>query len=330
MKTKKYITSILFIVAALVIINLLASGTEDTFKNIKFYFIYSGGFMLFNSLYYYGIGKVLSWDKNPERTLIISILGSIPVNALIYFVLNYLLNLIIFHNSFDKFLQRQRVPEYIGVILFSLLISLLIMTRYFFRTIREEKLRADQLKIKNEQIKYESLKAQLDPHFLFNNLNVLISLIDENPQEAEDFTIKLSDIYRYVLEQKDQKLVLLSDELSFAKKYLALLKVRFEDDLTYSLPKTTPNEAKLPPLSLQILLENAIKHNAISSATKLHISIDVDNNVLIVSNNKNPKQNVEGYQIGLKNIAERYRLLSDKQAEIIEQANIFTVKLPLL
>ncbi len=331
MNPKKYISTIFFIVLALIAINLLMSDAQSTFGNVKYYIVYSVGFMTFNSLYYYGIGKVLSWDKYPQKTLIISILGSIPVNALIYFVLNYILNLIVWKASFSKFVAAQNMSEYIVVVLFSLVISLLIMIRYFFKTIQEERMRADQLTIRNEQVKFESLKAQLDPHFLFNNLNVLTSLIGENPQEAEDFTIKLADIYRYVLDQKEQKLVLLADELNFAKKYLTLLKVRFEDDLQYSLPVNIPNDAKIPPLSLQILLENAIKHNAISTTHQLHINIDINQSFLVVSNNKNSKNITENsYKIGLENIKQRYNLLTEKQVEIIDNNQIFEVKLPLL
>jgi len=331
MKPKKYILTIFFIVLALIAINLLTSSVQDTFGNIKYYIVYSAGFMVFNSLYYYGIGRVLSWDKHPERTLTISILGSIPVNALIYFVLNYILSVLMNHYTVNQFLKYQNVSEYIVVILFSLVISLLIMIRYFFRTIRKEKMRANQLKIKNEQIKFESLKAQLDPHFLFNNLNVLTSLIGENPTEAENFTIKLSDIYRYVLDQKEQKLVSLNDELNFASKYLELLKVRFEDNLQYTLPKNIPSDAKIPPLTLQILLENAIKHNAISATNKLQITIDIDNSLLIVSNNKNIKNTqIEGYKIGLQNIKQRYSLLSKKQVKIIDNEDLFEVILPIL
>jgi len=331
MNPKKYISTIFFIVLALIAINLLMSDAQSTFGNVKYYIVYSVGFMTFNSLYYYGIGKVLSWDKHPERTLTISILGSIPVNALIYFVLNYILNVLMNHYTFDQFLKYQNIPEYVVVILFSLVISLLIMIRYFFKTIQEEKMRADQLMIKNEQVKFESLKAQLDPHFLFNNLNVLTSLIGENPQEAEYFTIKLADIYRYVLDQKEQKLVLLNDELHFAEKYLALLKVRFEDDLQYTLPKNIPSDAKIPPLTLQILLENAIKHNAISATNKLQITIDVKDGLLIVSNNKNQKITpAEGYKIGLQNIAQRYALLTDRPIQIVDNESVFEVKLPVL
>jgi len=331
MKTRKYIFIVLLTVLALVLINFLVAGSQDIWQNMKYYLYYSAGFTLLNTWYYYLIGKYLSWDKNPQKTLLISILGSIPVNALIYFGLRYLLNVLVFHKTFDSFLQQQRIGEYIVVVLFSLVVSLLIMIQYFFKTIQQEKMRAGALKIKNEQIKFESLKNQLDPHFLFNNLNVLTSLITENPQEAEDFALKLADIYRYVLEQKDRKLVPLQDELDFAAKYLGLLKVRYEEDLQYSLPDDVPAGAKIPPLSLQILLENAIKHNTISATNKLRIKIEIADAYLVVSNNKNRKNKTSGgFQIGLQNIRQRYALLSKLPVEITDNDKFFEVKIALL
>ncbi len=331
MKTRKFILTVILVALVVALINTIVSGIDNTTNNLKYYFIYAAAFTLFNNLYYMFISKILSWHKNPEKTLIISILGSIPVNMLIYFGLNFFFRVIVFHQDFDTFIKNEDTGGYVVIVMFSLIISLLIIIGYFFKKIRTDELHSEQLKTKNEQIKFESLKTQLDPHFLFNNLNVLTALISESPERAENFSIKLSKIYRYVLEQKDSKLVPVQDELKFAEDYLELLKMRFEDNLNYDISINDISDARIPPLSLQILLENATKHNAISKQQKLKIHIWKDTENLIVSNNKNPKKvKQETTKIGLENIKNRYKLLSNQNIKIVDDDNRFIVKLPLL
>ena len=329
MKTKKILTTTLLAAALIFIINLIAGASYAIWQNLPYFLIYSLVFSIGNMLYFNLIGKYLNWNKNPEKTLIISILGVIPVNALIYFTLNLFLRVFIFRQNIQDFIRHINPLEYTMVVLFALVISLFIITKYSFKKIRESQLKAEQLKTQNERIKFESLKAQLDPHFLFNNLNVLTSLIGENPEKAEEFTLKLSDIYQYVLAQKDKNLVPLKDEITFAKNYLDLLKMRFEDGLNYSLPDTIP-EGKIPPLSLQLLLENAIKHNKILTQNPLNIHIETQPDKLIVWNNFQPKQPAGIKGIGLKNIQKRYDILSGKQVNISQDQRIFKVELPIL
>jgi hypothetical protein len=163
-------------------------------------------------------------------------------------------------------------------------------------------------------------------------LNVLTSLIEENPKLAEEFTTKLSKTYRYVLEQKEKTLVPLQEELEFAKSYMQLLKMRFEDSLQFELPDHISNpNYKVIPLSLQLLLENVVKHNAISSDKPLRILIEERNGMLVISNNYNKKSTLEkGTGIGLSNIVSRYKLLTNKQVLITKSDVDFSVSLPLL
>src|SRR5690606_4484791 len=122
------------------------------------------------------------------------------------------------------------------------------------------------------------------------SLNVLTSLIDEQPHVAQRFTNSLSKIYRYVLEQKNKELVSVEEELDFAREYMDLLKIRFENSITYSMPERVSNtEAKVVPLSLQLLLENTIKHNVVSENRPLHIKIYEEGNYLVVENNLQKK-----------------------------------------
>jgi len=179
---------------------------------------------------------------------------------------------------------------------------------------------------------FDALKNQLDPHFLFNSLNVLTSLIDEDPDNAQRFTTSLSKVYRYVLEQKNKELVTVEDELNFARTYMSLLKMRFEDSIIFDIPKQVSNpEAKVVPLSLQLLLENAVKHNTVAENKPLHIRIYEQDANLVVENNLQPKQVVKKSSgVGLANITQRYALLTKREMTIQETPQRFSVSIPML
>jgi hypothetical protein len=180
--------------------------------------------------------------------------------------------------------------------------------------------------------KFETLKNQIDPHFLFNSLNVLSSLIEENPDNAQRFTTSLSKIYRYVLEQKDKELVSVAEELSFAKTYMNLLKMRFENSLFYELPTENINpDAKVVPLSLQLLLENTVKHNVVSEQKPLHIQIFVEGDYLAIQNDFQKKEVLQSRQgVGLQNIVDRYSIITNRNVLIEQTEKTFTVRIPIL
>lgn len=185
----------------------------------------------------------------------------------------------------------------------------------------------------NVSAQYESLKNQLDPHFLFNSLNVLSSLIEENQEKAVLFTYSLSKTYRYILDQKDKDLVPLEQELEFAKTYIELLQMRFEDSLIFEIPEVIDQQgAKVVPLSLQLLLENAIKHNKATEQQPIVIRIEEHSNgYLVVENNLNKKKILEQRQgIGLSNITKRYSFLTSKPVKIEQDQHSFKVSIPIL
>lgn len=197
---------------------------------------------------------------------------------------------------------------------------------------RKSAIEAEQLRSEKFASQYQSLKDQLNPHFLFNSLNVLSNLVYEDADKSAAFIQKLSKIYRYVLDVQQEELVSLSKELDFAKNYLELQKIRFEENLIYSIQVESEKGLFLPPLSLQLLLENAIKHNEASQDHPLFIHILQKGKELWISNSFQPKStpmdNSPG--IGLNNISMRYTLLSDRQIEVAQDENEFLVRLPLL
>ena len=239
----------------------------------------------------------------------------------------------IYNKSIDYFLNDPGAKNYyvFGLVL-TLIISLIFHAIYFYKALTEKRVKEQQIVAKTETAKYESLKSQIDPHFLFNSLNVLTSLIGENPKQAEKFTTKLSKVYRYVLEQKNKDLIDLQEELLFAKTYMELLKMRFEDAVTFEIEELPLNsEYKIIPLSLQLLLENTIKHNIVSEENPLKVIIKLEKDYLVIENNYNPKTILEkGTKVGLKNIIDRYKLITLKKVMVAQNAKIFMVKLPLL
>lgn len=217
----------------------------------------------------------------------------------------------------------------------ALLISAFLHARSFMselnKTSRKEVVE-QKLIAKSANAQFESLKNQLDPHFLFNSLNVLSSLIDENPRQAQKFTASMSKIYRYVLEQKDKELVTIEDEIEFAKTYCDLLKTRFEDSVNFIFDiKDEDLRRFVVPLSLQLLLENCIKHNLATSSKPLLIKIFTEGDTLCIENNLQVREQMkESAGIGLANIVQRYSLLTRKNVFIEKSEDYFKVKLPVL
>jgi two-component system, LytTR family, sensor kinase len=189
-------------------------------------------------------------------------------------------------------------------------------------------------KLKRESLKAElnALKTQVNPHFLFNNLNTLSSVIPEDPKLAVDFVQQLSKLYRHILEVKDEQTILLKDELDVLKAYAFLLQTRFGNNLDVAINVSDENlKKKIVPLSLQLLMENAIKHNIVSSDKPLKIEVAVQNERLVVSNNLQKKNQMnESTGIGLDNIRNRYILLGNGQVEVTENGSSFTVAIPLI
>ena len=211
-------------------------------------------------------------------------------------------------------------------------VILFIFGYHFFRRWNEQKLLAAELEKEKALVQYDNLKNQLNPHFLFNTLSSLNSLIFENPQLASEFLQQLSKVYRYVLENKEKNLVPLETEIKFVKHYIQLLKARFEEgmDVNFDIPEVELSKG-IAPVTLQILIENAMKHNATQKSTPLVIHISCSDNLLRVQNNVQKKPVIEGSNgQGLENLKNLYRYLSDKPVTVEEKENMFIVTIPML
>lgn len=195
----------------------------------------------------------------------------------------------------------------------------------------EAELKTKELELENSEAQKKLLIQQLQPHFLFNSLSVLKSLIKENANQAEDYTLKLSDFLRYSIESHKSELVSLAEELKFVNDYIELQKVRFDYSFTYEV--NIPDNVwsmKVPVFAIQTLVENAFKHNYFTQKRPLTIRIDYLNKKLTIWNNKVSIKVAEKTSTGLSNLNKRYELITEKQIEINETESSFSVTLPLI
>ena len=275
------------------------------------------------------------WVTQTNTRVWAGIIATVCYTVPVILIIHYILYVKIFGNSFESLFSERMIWNHLFWMIFTFAISAFLHARGFMiewkNSVKQESTK-QEIVAKTETAKFESLKNQLDPHFLFNSLNVLTSLIGENPTQAERFTTKLSKVYRYVLEQRNKDLVPIAEELKFAKTYMELLGMRFEDAVKFNIPDSISNDAlKIVPLSLQLLLENAVKHNVVSSSKPLTINIYEEGNYLIIENNINPKEAIgKSTKVGLQNIADRYGLITDKGVKIANNNKTFKVSLPLL
>lgn len=257
---------------------------------------------------------------------------SVMASLVTVFFLRFFLIVTWYGQTAENFLNSERIEKYYIALIISFIASAGYYAIVYWKQKQESKVNESRLIAGTASAQFDALKNQLDPHFLFNSLNVLASLIEEDPVKAQKFTTSLSKVYRYVLEQKSKELVPLDEELRFARTYMNLIKMRFEDSITVSIPnRATNTDFKVVPLSLQLLLENAVKHNQVTPTKKLNIKIEEVGNRLVIKNNIQAKQVIKKSSgVGLLNIKRRYHLLTDSEVRITDNGQYFEVGIPIL
>ncbi len=201
----------------------------------------------------------------------------------------------------------------------------------YFKSWKKAELNAQKLETEMLRYKYESLQNQINPHFLFNSFNVLSDLVEDEPQLAKEFIQKMSGLYRYVLESRDRKLVSLAEELAFIRSYIFLIKTRFEDKLEVKITVDNPDGFYIVPMALQLLIENATKHNVATSNKILKVNIHQNGGSIRVTNNLQPKSSLESStKKGLQNLRQQYSFFTEQALIIQETEEFFSVEIPLL
>ena len=259
------------------------------------------------------------------------LLINILISALPVVSLSYVYCISFVKISFGIFLLESRelfLTSLILVLLINVFYECLFLAEYW----QMSELEAERYRKVSLEARYQNLKNQLNPHFLFNSFNTLANLIDEDSQKAQQFVEGLSDVYRYVLNSQKKDWIELSEEIKCMHAYLFLLKMRHENNLHIHIHlEDKYYNYLIPPLSLQMLIENAIKHNEISEENPLQIQIFSQNEHIVVRNNRKQRKVIKSStQVGLKNIQQRYRHLSGKTINVQESAEQFIVHLPII
>lgn len=307
-------------------------GYNET--NLLLNFLYS---LLVTSSIFFGCAFIievlnlyLPWKGNLKKRIALEVLLIFSYASLAQFLILFSLE------DTAVFIRPLESGDYFSNILFGNTVTLIVVAiiegGYFFINWKESLLAAERLKQEQLESNLSNLRAQLDPHFMFNSLNVLSSLIRKDPVKAEKFVDDFSKVYRYLLDVKNETVVPLKDELEFVEHYLRLQKIRFEDGLLLST-RIDPEHLNhyLPPLSLQEMVGNAIKHNVISTEKPLKLEIYSNGNSVRVRNNvQHRPQDVVSTGIGLKNLKERYHYICDREPRFEMSDGLYEAQLPLL
>lgn len=279
------------------------------------------------------------WNERPIRRLLVTVGFSFLASLLVIAVVRESSSVLLFHRALGYSLRHNFWSESAFSLLMTVVVSLFMHSRSFLLAWREATVRAERLEKESAVARLDSLRRQVDPHFLFNALNALTSLVEENdPARAVRFIRQLSSVYRYVLDSQSQELVPLSEELQFAEAYVFLQKTRLDEALqvefTHSLSHSITNSLFLPPLALQLLLENALKHNTAYQADPLRLRVTVDATAatLTVRNTLRPRRLAanEASGRGLANLRARYGFLTPRPVAAGPVGGEFVVTLPLL
>ncbi|WP_411767110.1 histidine kinase [Winogradskyella sp. A3E31] len=330
---------ITFIIGCIIFVigNFLGGGFDfkdvnDFLRDFFYYQLYS--FVLgYSNMAFFSYMEKRNWKKGDTiKRIVYGIIGTTIITLIGLFVLRFCISVFIYNVPVKTFLGNETWSGYSFGVWITLTIVSVFHIIFFYNRYQKNKIKEQKVIAGAASARFDALKNQLDPHFLFNSLNVLTSLIEENPKNAQKFTTSLSKVYRYVLEQKNKELVTVDEELDFARTYMSLLKMRFEDSIIFEIPDKAKNpESKVVPLSLQLLLENAVKHNMVTTSKPLHIKIYEDGGYLVVLNNLQIKQIVKKSSgVGLENIKQRYKLLTNKKVIINQRAEDFAVGIPML
>lgn len=291
-------------------------------------------FLLFLFWMHHGISGIMESDMfkktSPVQRTIIELSIVILATLLLTFIVTYLPSFYIFPP--EAILPERVRTAFVITIILSLFFYFLVERERNKRKLQEKIIRSNQLQKENYQAQIQSLKNQVNPHFLFNSLNVLSSLIRKNQSQAREFVHRLSKVYRSFLDHSHEQLVPLQKELELTEAYIYLLSTRFGDNVRFEIKVSEDHKhSLLPPGSLQMLVENAIKHNGSTRKKPLLIKIWSKKEELVVKNNLQPRlEKMDSTKTGLENITRRYKFLTDQEVEFTATEKEFIAKLPLL
>lgn len=323
----------LSVVMSLVFCRGCSVMSEDFLVTFGYNFFYTTGLWLANGFPSEWLNRRVDWTIQPIKRFLITLSMSLVLSLIVILIVTTGFNVWYHHRPLSSITWR----PFVMPLLITVVVSLFLHSRSFLLSWRDATTQAERLQKENAQAQADSLRRQLDPHFLFNALNALTSLVEENdPARASRFIRQLSQVYRYVLDSQEQEVVPLGEEIRFAEAYLYLQQTRLGEgvQVEMSLPAAALETLLVPPLAVQLLLENAIKHNATSQRDPLRIRVELDQDArtLTVRNNRRPRRLPEGEStgLGLKNLQARYAFLTSQPVRVEQTETDFWVVLPVL
>ena len=291
----------------------------------------AGGFLIAypDLLFISYLNEIAQWGSKLFKRIVLQLIFAVVLAVIISIFITLLANFI---KAYTEELSNVLLNNALIYIVVNVFLMAILEGWISFLESRHARQIADNLQTELSQIKFEVLKSQINPHFMFNSLNVLSGLIDTDVRKAQQFIDEFSNIYRYVLETIEQPVTSLSKEIDFSRSYLFLQQIRYGKNLTYSINISADIiDMVLPPLSLQVVLENATKHNIINESKPLNIEILNDGLLLVVRNNIQPKIS-KGHStgLGLKNMIKRYSMITSLIPEFTIDTSYYIAKLPLI
>lgn len=314
-----------------VLLNLRYRYFEMFLQPLNYLFAAVLGIFIYETILWSGklLDKYHSWESGAGKRLLMQVLSGFLIAFVWVTVIRLSINYLILQNKLIIFSD-----EIVLLMLAWILISFFNLAEFgFFLNERYRKSLAEVERFRKESAEYqfEMLKLQLNPHFLFNSLNTLSSLVHEDAEKASDFIRRLSDVYRYVLDNRNKELVTLREEMEFIHAFSFLQGLRFQGMINFQFNVSEQSlEKTIAPMTLQLLVENAVKHNVASRKQPLQIEISTTNSSLSVTNNLQPKDEHSGTGLGLKNITSRYAFLTDRKVLISSEDHQFKVIIPLI
>jgi len=275
--------------------------------------------------------ELLEEKVNDGIRIFLTVFVSLLASNIVIFVMWKLFNDLILHLPEDGETARVFSNQILATVLV-IIVDLIIEVDIYVKKLKISMETQARLEKEFIRAQLESLKTQISPHFLFNSFNALQSLIDQSPVQAKSFIQELAKVYRYVLDKKDEMVVPVSDEVAFIRSFLYLNHIRFGDSLSADIDLSAQEmDGFIPPLTLQLLVENAIKHNIISQARPLHISVFRDAGNIIIKNNLQLREDTPSASgIGQSNLVARYNLISDRTPSFNIVDDAYIAKVPVL
>jgi len=319
---------------ALLITLLFFHSFEESFKDFIVSYAWSVAICasqwLGNSYIYGLLDKKYSWQDHLLKRAIWGSLALIAYSATAFMVVQISMYKIVVGSLPENPVAWGLRSSYVAILI-SFVVSLVFVAVAFFKYWKKSLLEAERFKSEMLMYKYESLQNQINPHFLFNSFNVLSDLVYEDQDKAVGFITQLSQLFRYVLDSRDRELVPVREELDFIEAYSYLLRTRFEEKLTIQQTFEAQEDELIVPMTLQLLIENCVKHNEISKSHVLNIQIIRDGKYIKVENNLQLKTTgSNSNRMGLSNISQQYRYFTDRQIIINETDQSYSVKVPLI